>query len=41
MKFKYVLIASLMLAILVVGAVSATDTISEDIISVQPENPFL
>ena len=33
MKFKYVLIASLILAILMVGAVSATDTISEDNIS--------
>ena len=34
MKFKCMLIASLMLAVLMVGAVSATDTISEDIVSV-------
>ena len=40
MKFKYVLIASLMLAILVVGAVSATDTISEDIISDADDTPL-
>ena len=40
MKFKYVLIASLMLAILVVGAVSATDTISEDIISDSDDTPL-
>ena len=33
MKFKCMLIASLMLAVLMVGAVSATDTISEDIVS--------
>ena len=33
MKFKYMFIASLILAILMVGAVSATDTISEDNIS--------
>ena len=33
MKFKYVLIVSLILAIFMVGAVSATDTISGDIIS--------
>ena len=40
MKFKYVLIASLMLAILMVGAVSATDTISEDIVSDADDTPL-
>ena len=40
MKFKYVLIASLILAILMVGAVSATDTISEDIISDSDDTPL-
>jgi hypothetical protein len=40
MKFKYVLIASLILAILIVGAVSATDTISEDNISDTDDTPL-
>ena len=40
MKFKYILIASLMLAILMVGAVSATDTISEDIVSDADDTPL-
>ena len=40
MKFKYMFIAGLILAILMVGAVSATDTISEDIISDADDTPL-
>ncbi|WP_407375513.1 C1 family peptidase [Methanobrevibacter sp.] len=38
MKFKYVFIASLILAILMVGAVSADDTVSQDIVSDDEDN---
>ena len=38
MKFKYVLMASLILAILMVSAVSANDTVSQDIISDNGDN---
>ena len=40
MKFKYMLVMGLILAILMVGAVSATDTISEDIISDADDTPL-
>ncbi|WP_410319119.1 C1 family peptidase [Methanobrevibacter sp.] len=38
MKFKYIFIASLILAILMVSAVSANDTVSQDIISGNDDN---
>ena len=38
MKFKYIFIASLILAILMVSAVSANDTVSQDIISDNDDN---
>ena len=40
MKFKYLFIMSLILTILMVGAVSATDTISEDIVSDADDIPL-
>ena len=38
MKFKYIFIASLILAVLMVSAVSANDTVSQDIISDNDDN---
>ena len=40
MKFKYMVMAGLILAIFMIGAVSATDTISEDIVSDEDDIPL-
>ena len=40
MKFKYVFIVCLILAILMIGAVNATDTISEDVVSNEDDTPL-
>ena len=40
MKFKYVFIVGLILAILMIGVVNATDTISEDVVSNEDDTPL-